>query len=101
MSKAATIGIATGAGVAGVLIIVAGILACRRHWRNRRESDDAALAQLDMRYESEKPVFEEKDTSRWNKGLEQYHDATRPAELGHSRSASQATTSSGTSGYRA
>jgi hypothetical protein len=82
MSKGATIGVAVAGGVGAIALIVTGILACRRYWRNRREANDEALQKLDDLYEKGRPVdWVEKDNSRWNKGLEQFHDATRPAEL--------------------
>lgn len=57
-------------------------MACRRYWRKKREANDEALEHLDALYEKGKPLdWVEQDTGRWNKGLEQFHDATRPAEL--------------------
>jgi hypothetical protein len=81
LAMGATIGIATGAGVGGIALFATCILLLRRHWKKRREANDEALQNLDALYEKDKPVFEEKDTGRWNKGLEVYHDATKPSEF--------------------
>lgn len=92
MSKAATIGVASAGGVGALLLIVTSILACRRYWRKRREANDEALQKLDDMYEKGKPVDEwrELDNGRWNKGLEQYHDATKPLVLMESSNLSRA-----------
>ncbi|KAH8205759.1 hypothetical protein TruAng_000035 [Truncatella angustata] len=91
MTMAATIGISVAGGVGALALIVTSILVCRRYWRKRREANDEALQNLDAMYEKGKPVdWVELDTGRWNKGLEVFHDATRPAELAGESSLSRA-----------
>lgn len=75
----ATIGIAVAGGVGALALIVTSILLCRRYWRRRREGDNEQLKQLDTMYEQGKPTgFETMpgEKERWQRGLEQYHDAS-------------------------
>ncbi|KAK6855954.1 hypothetical protein PG995_008105 [Apiospora arundinis] len=78
MPMGVIIGIVAGS-VGALVLIITSILLCRRYWRRRREGDNEQLKQLDSMYEQGKPTgFETMpgEKERWQRGLEQYHDAS-------------------------